>query len=72
MKNELTEDDIHFIKNVIMESKGAGQLVETKSGKTGRTYNNENLINGKYQVHCTDGSKLLCSPENLTLKGFID
>ncbi|MGV3695521.1 hypothetical protein [Flavobacterium sp.] len=68
----LTDADIHFATTVMMESKGAGKLVETKTGKIGRTYNHEGLVNGKYQVYCTDGSKLLCSPENLTLKGFID
>lgn len=71
--NELTECDIHFINNVMMnENRNRGQLVETKTGKLGRTYNHESLVNGKVQVHCTDGSKLLCNPDNLTLKGFID
>ena len=53
-------------------NKNAGRLVETKNGVLGRIYNQEELINGKYRVHCIDGSKLLCSAENLTLKGFID
>ena len=54
------------------ENRNRGQLVETKTGKLGRTYNHESLVNGKVQVHCTDGSKLLCNPDNLILKGFID
>lgn len=70
--DKLTESDIHFAKTVITESKGAGYLVKTKSGKTGRTYHHENVINGKYQVHCIDGSKVLCSCENLIITGFID
>lgn len=54
------------------ENKNAGRIVETKDGVLGRIYNNEALINGKYRVHCIDGKKLLCSPENLKLKGFVD
>jgi hypothetical protein len=52
-------------------NKNAGRLVETKKGLTGRTYNHEDLINGKIRVY-TDKGKLLCNPETLILKGFID
>lgn len=70
--NELDEDEIWFIQKMITEHNGAGRLVETKLGIKGRTYNSQELINGKFQVHCVDGSKILCSPENLKLIGFID
>lgn len=49
-----------------------GRLVETSKGVAGRTYNNEAEINGKVRVYCTDGSKLLCNPDSLKVKGFID
>jgi hypothetical protein len=52
-------------------NKNAGQLVETKTGLVGRTYNHEDLINGKIRVY-TDKGKLLCDPTTLKLKGFID
>jgi len=52
--------------------KTPGYLVKTKSGATGRTYHKEELVNGKIKVHCIDGTNLLCSPENLTIIGFVD
>lgn len=52
-------------------NKNSGKLVETKTGLVGRTYNHENLINGKIRVY-TDKGKLLCNPTTLKLKGFID
>lgn len=52
-------------------NKNAGQIVETKTGLVGRTYSNEDLINGKIRVY-TDKGKLLCDPTTLKLKGFID
>jgi hypothetical protein len=51
--------------------KRAGQLVETKSGLVGRTYNHEALVNGKVKVYTSKGN-LLCDPSTLKLKGFID
>lgn len=69
---ELTEWDIEQLNRFEQGNRNAGKLVETKTGRLGRTYNNENLINGKVAVHCTDGSKLLCDPNTLILKGFID
>ena len=72
MAHELTEWDIEQLNRHELGNRNAGTLVETKSGLIGRTYNNENLINGKVRVHCTDGSKLLCDPNTLTVKGFID
>lgn len=52
-------------------NKNAGQIVETKTGLVGRTYNHEKLINGKVRVY-TDKGKMLCDPTTLKLKGFID
>lgn len=69
---ELTKWDIEQLNRYEQGNRNAGTLVETKKGLLGRTYNNENLINGKVRVHCTDGSKLLCDPKSLTIKGFID
>ena len=69
---ELTKWDIEQLNRLVEGNRNAGKLVETKNGVVGRTYNNENLVNGKVMVHCTDGNKLLCNPNTLTLKGFID
>ena len=52
-------------------NENAGQIVETKTGLFGRTYNDENLINGKVRVYTSKG-KMLCDPTTLKLKGFID
>lgn len=52
-------------------SKNAGQIVETKTGLSGRTYNHEELINGKVRVY-TDKGKMLCDPATLRLKGFVN
>ena len=53
------------------ENKNRGQIVQTKTGLIGRTYNHEDLVNGKVRVY-TENGKLLCSPDSLILKGFID
>lgn len=51
----------------------AGLLVTTKKGFKGRTFNRDELINGKQPVYSLDGkTKLLCDPEALTVYGFID
>jgi hypothetical protein len=54
----------------------AGYLVETKTGKEGRTYHREGLINGKMVVHIEteEGKtlKMLCDPDTVKIKGFID
>ena len=52
-------------------NQNAGRMVQTKNGLIGRTFNNEEPINGKIRVY-TEKGKLLCSPETLILKGFID
>jgi len=69
----LDEDEIWFLKKfMLQEEQGAGRLVQNKDGVMGRIYNKHDLVNGKYQVYLVDGTKKLCSPDNLTLKGFID
>ena len=71
---ELSDDEIWFIRKFILqEEQGAGRLVKhNKSGTMGRIFNHHQMVNGKYQVYLVDGTKMLCAPENLTLKGFID
>lgn len=54
-----------------------GYLVKTKTGKTGRTYHAEKMVNGKLKVHVMEdynltGEKLLCDPKKLKIIGFID
>lgn len=68
---ELTEWDIEQLNRFAEGNKNAGQIVETKTGLIGRTYNHENPVNGKIRVY-TDKGKLLCDPNTLKLKGFID
>jgi len=57
-------------------SKNAGYLVITKSGKEGRTYHRESLINKKTVVHITndDGkeTKMLCDTKTLKIIGYVD
>lgn len=53
----------------------AGSLVETKTGKQGRTYHRENPVNKKVIVHINlDGKevKMLCDPKSLKIIGYID
>lgn len=69
---ELTEWDIEQLNRLAEGgNKNAGQIVETKTGLIGRTYNHKSYINGKVCVY-TDKGKLLCDPNTLKLKGFID
>jgi hypothetical protein len=57
-------------------SKDSGYLVETKTGKEGRTYHREGLVNKKMVVHIKtdDGKdlKMLCDPQTIKIKGFVD
>jgi len=56
-------------------SRDAGYLVKTKTGKEGRTYHREGLVNEKMVVHVeVDGKelKMLCDPKTITTIGFID
>jgi hypothetical protein len=51
----------------------SGYLVETKTGKRGRTYHREGLINGKTIVHVENEDKpLLCDPKTIKIIGYVD
>ena len=72
MTDKEMEFDLRLMESFMgIPNKNAGQLVETKKGLTGITYNHEDLINGKIRVY-TEKGKLLCNPNTLILKGFID
>lgn len=72
MTDEEMEFDLRLMESFMgIPNKNAGQLVETKKGIEGRTYNHEDLINGKIRVYTSQG-KFLCDPSTLKLKGFID
>jgi hypothetical protein len=64
--------------NVNTPMKNPGQLVITKSGKKGRTYDSKELINGKVPVylelseHEYSDKAILCDPKTLKNRGFID
>lgn len=59
-------------------TKRPGLLVLTSKGKKGRTYNDEELINGKIRVHLLNkdfspnGKKILCSPDSIQVRGNFD
>ena len=56
-------------------SKDSGYLVETKTGKKGRTYHREGLVNKKIVVHLDVNGKdmkMLCDPKSITVTGFVD
>lgn len=62
-----------------MSKETSGYLVETKDGKTGRTFDNKEFVNGKVQVFLeteTENtflpSAILCDPKTLKIKGFIN
>lgn len=58
----------------------SGNIVETKTGLVGRTYNHKQSVNGKIPVYLeqTKGkmdwgdTAMLCDPLTLKVKGFID
>lgn len=56
-------------------SKDSGYLVETKTGKKGRTYHREGLVNKKMVVHIEingKDTKMLCDPKSVKITGFVD
>ena len=56
-------------------SKDAGYQVKTKTGKEGRTYHREGLVNKKMIVHVEHDGKtvrMLCDPDTVEITGFID
>jgi hypothetical protein len=55
----------------------SGYLVETKTGKQGRTYHRDKKVNGKVVVYVeVEGKqeplKMLCTPETVKIIGFVD
>ena len=57
------------------KNKNSGYKVTTKTGKTGRTYHSEGLVNGKQIVHIEEDGKIikmLCDPDSLKIIGFYD
>lgn len=72
-QEQLTEWDVEIGYRLMGRvNKKAGRVVETATGKVGRTYNHESPVFGKIRVYTDDGEKLLCDPEKLIIKGFID
>lgn len=57
---------------------GKGFLVKTKTGKKGRTFHSDVLVNGKQLVYLSLSQKkynetgMLCDPTTLEVIGFID
>lgn len=75
MTTQDLEDEFAFCKRISDNHKSSGYLVTTKTGLVGRTYDKDNLVNGKQPVYVEkDGKllKMLCDPESLKVNGFID
>jgi len=56
-------------------SKDSGYLVITKTGKEGRTYHREGLVNKKMVVHVENDNKeikILCDPKTIKIIGYTD
>jgi hypothetical protein len=56
-------------------SKDSGYLVITKTGKEGRTYHREGLVNKKMVVHIENDNKeikILCDPKTIKIIGYTD
>lgn len=49
-----------------------GLLVVTKTGKTGRTFHRDERVNGKIPVYIAGQPPMLCRPETLRVRGYID
>lgn len=61
-----------------MQEKNPGYIVETKTGKIGRTYHSKGLINDKVPVYLKidefkySDNAILCDPKTLKQVGFFD
>jgi len=56
-------------------SKDSGYLVKTKSGKEGRTYHRDSLVNKKMVVYVEVNGKqvkMLCDPKTIEIIGYVD
>lgn len=66
------------MKNRSISQSQAGYLVETKTGKKGRTYHSKGLINGKVPVYLEINEReysdkaILCDPDTIKIRGFVD
>jgi hypothetical protein len=57
----------------LISGKNPGYLVETKTGKRGKTYHREGLVNKKTVVHVEkEKLPLLCDPKSLKIIGYFD
>lgn len=72
MNEEDKKEAADALKVALTNKAGRGYLVVTATGKMGRTYHTDELVNGKQPVYLEGGGKLLCDPKKLTFKGFID
>ena len=53
--------------------KNSGYLVETKSGKRGRTYHRDKKVNKKTVVYIDDEKiPMLCDPKTLKIIGYAE
>jgi hypothetical protein len=53
--------------------KNPGYLVETKTGKQGKIYHREGLVNKKTVVHIKEMKlPMLCDPKSLKIIGYFD
>ena len=56
-----------------MRKRKLGDIVETKTGKTGKVYRDEKKVRGKVVVHVDDEDlPLLCDPQTLIVIGKFD
>jgi hypothetical protein len=54
-------------------SKNSGCFVVTKTGKTGKSFYKDKLINGKIIVHVDDMKlSMLCDPKTVKITGYFD
>jgi len=69
---ELTAWDVEQLKRICEGNNRSGYLVQTKKGIIGRTKHTDARMNGKLLVYTEEGNKLLCDPNTVIFKGFID
>lgn len=66
------------MRQKLLTQSQSGYIVETKSGKKGRTYHAKGLINEKVPVypeikdHEYSDKAILCDPKTIKIIGFID
>ena len=56
-----------------MRTKKLGNIVKTKTGKSGRVYRGEKKVRGKVVVHLDNEEiPMLCDPQTITIIGKFD